>query len=95
MRAIELTATYKKQYKRLKRAGWNMTLLDQTINALVTENVAELTRLWDHELKGNKRGIRSHVGQRASDWVVEYTLEEDGTLVLLLQTGSHHRVLRL
>lgn len=96
MRAIEVTATYKKQYKRLRRAGMDMALLNQTIEALATDNQAEMKRLKDHPLKGNQLGIREiHVGQRASNWVVAYKLKADGTIVLLLQTGSHGQVLGL
>ncbi|WP_125710864.1 type II toxin-antitoxin system YafQ family toxin [Lacticaseibacillus porcinae] len=96
MRAVEFTHTYKKQYKRLKRAGWNMDLLDHSVEVLLTEDVAELERLWDHQLTGKKKAFREiHVGQRASDWVIEYEITEAGTVVLLLQTGSHNKVLGL
>lgn len=96
MRAVEYTHTYKKQYKRLKRSGWNMDLLDHSVEVLLTENGAELERLWDHQLTGNKKAFREiHVGQRASDWVIEYQVKDDDTVVLLLQTGSHHQVLGL
>lgn len=96
MRSVDFTRTYKKQYKRLKCAGWNMAPLDHTVEVLLTEDAAELERLWDHQLTGNKKAFHEiHVGQRASIWVVEYQVEENGTLVLLLQTGSYHTVLGL
>ncbi|WP_243681385.1 type II toxin-antitoxin system YafQ family toxin [Lacticaseibacillus manihotivorans] len=57
MRAVEYTHTYKKQYKRLKRSGWNMALLDHSVEALLKEDQAELERLWDHQLTGNKKKL--------------------------------------
>lgn len=96
MRAIELSRTFQKQYKRLKRAGADMGLLDHTVEVLMTEDKAELKRLWDHALQGKLSAYREiHVGQRASNWVVQYQLEDDGTLVILLQTGTHNAVFGL
>lgn len=96
MRAIQLTHTYKKQYKKLKRSGADMRLLDHTIKVLMTENASELERLWDHQLKGKLAAYREiHVGQSSSNWVVQYQVMADGTLLILLQTGSHNTVLRL
>lgn len=94
MREIELTHTFEKQYKKLKRSGSNMALLDYTVEVLMTENTPELKRLWDHQLESNQTAFREiHVSQRASNWVVKYQLQKDGTLLLLLQTGSHNKVM--
>jgi mRNA interferase YafQ len=96
MRSIELSRTYKKQYKRLKHSGANMNLLNHTIMALATNNLPELKRLGDHPLKGKLGAYREvHVGQHSSNWVVQYQILEDDTLLLLIQTGTHSTILGL
>jgi mRNA interferase YafQ len=96
MRTVEISRTFKKQYKRLKRAGADMNLLDHTVEVLMTANESELQRLWDHPLQGKLAKYREiHVGQRASNWVVQYQIKEDGTVLLLLQTGAYNAVLGL
>lgn len=90
---LKTTRVYDKNYKRLKRSGANMDLLDHTVEVLLSQNQEELLRLHDHSLQGKLKADREiHVGQRGSNWVLRYRFE-DGVILLLLATGTHGDVL--
>lgn len=90
---IRTTREYDKNYKKLKRSGAQMEKLDHAVMVLLTQNQDELKRLHDHALKGKLSSDREiHIGQRASNWILRYRIEED-VILLLLSTGTHGDVL--
>ncbi len=83
---IKLTAQFKKDYKRAKKRGLPMNLLDDIIIRLAKgESLGEKNR--DHSLTGNYTGYREcHI---APDWLLIYLLENNVLVLTLTRTGSH------
>jgi mRNA interferase YafQ len=84
MLSLRYTTTFKKDYKRLQKRGYDMTKL-----RLVLENLAESEpheeQYKDHPLRGKYAGARDcHV---EPDWVLIYAFV--GEELRLLRTGSH------
>lgn len=52
MYQVKFTSTFKKSYKRIKKRGLEMTLLDEVIEKLRLGQTLE-EKYRDHELKGN------------------------------------------
>ena len=84
MLAIELTAQFRRDKKRMEKRGCDMTKLRGAILLLASE--AEIpSRLKDHALKGNWEGCRDlHI---EADWLLIYEIK-DNTLGLA-RTGTH------
>jgi mRNA interferase YafQ len=79
-------AKYRKDRKRLKKRGLDMTLLDVVITKLANgETLAPKYR--DHALIGNNKGYRDcHI---APDWVLIYKVDQGRLILILSETGSH------
>lgn len=81
---VERSSQFKRDYKRLKKQGAELSKLLDVIRTLVAEEVLD-RRYLDHELKGKWRGYREcHL---EPDWLLIYRIEE-GTL-RVSRTGSH------
>lgn len=81
---IERSSQFKRDYKRMKRQGAELSKLIDVIGKLANEEVLD-RRYLDHELKGNWRGYREcHL---EPDWLLIYKVE--GDTVRLSRTGSH------
>lgn len=88
-----MTREFEKNIKKLKRSGVKMSYLEHTIEVLITQNAIELSRLHDHALQGKLSMDREiHVGQKSSNWVLRYRIENE-MIILLLATGTHGDVL--
>lgn len=85
MRAVQYTSRFKKDLKRVKRQGKNMTLLKQIITTLANDQPLP-KRYRDHALLGNYIGTRECHLQ--PDWLFIYRYEAENLLVLI-RTGSH------
>lgn len=83
---IKLTAQFKKDYKRAKKRGLPMNLLDDIIIRLAKgESLGEKNRY--HSLTGNYTGYKEcHI---APDWLLIYLLENNVLVLTLTRTGSH------
>ena len=80
------TTKYRKDRKRLKKRGLDMTKLDTVIEMLANgEELPEKYR--DHALVGNLKGYRDcHI---EPDWLLIYKIDGDRLVLILSQTGSH------
>ncbi len=78
------TATFKKEYKRAKKRGQDISKLMRVVNLLLNETpLPEVHE--DHPLKGNYAGSRDcHI---EPDWLLIYAIE--GNILILQRTGSH------
>lgn len=85
---LELTTTgqFRKDYKRIKKRGYNMMLLEEVIDLLLKEQpLAQHYR--DHELQGNYSGFREcHI---LPDWLLIYAKDKEKLILTASRTGTH------
>ena len=83
---LKFTTAYKKDYKRAKKRGLDMSLLDAIVEKL--RNGEELPeKNHDHPLHGNFEGFREcHI---QPDWLLIYKCNNEKLILLLVDTGSH------
>lgn len=84
------TKQYKKDYKRLLKAGFNIEKLEEIIDRLATNETLD-QRHHDHALKGIMQNTREcHIGP---DWLLRYAKNGKDLILFLISTGSHRHVL--
>ena len=86
MLEVFLAATFKKDYKLMKKCGYDMKQLDNVIYKLRNkESLGDKYR--DHALTGNFDGFREcHI---KPDWLLIYQIKNGKLLLILSQTGTH------
>lgn len=83
---IKFTNIYKKSYKRAKKRGLNLKLLDDVVEALGQGHKLD-AKYRDHTLHGNWEGFREcHI---QPDWLLIYLVENDVLTLTLVETGTH------
>lgn len=88
--AIVPTKRYRKDYRRLTKAGLQLTKLEQVIELLAAGQPLS-DRRHDHALKGELSGTREcHIGP---DWLLRYAKNDAHLVLLLISTGNHRDVL--
>ena len=92
MMELRFTTKFKKDYKRIKRQGKDLSKLEATLEALVCgQALPEAMR--DHSLGGTYRGHREcHI---EPDWLLIYRIDEEGLVLVATHTGSHSELLGL
>ena len=86
MLTIKYQATFKKDYKRIKKRGYDVRLLERVVELLAAGQ--ELPPKYrDHLLTGDYSGCREcHI---APDWLLVYEIAQDELLLYLMRTGTH------
>ena len=86
MLTIKYQAAFKRDYKRIKKRGYDLRLLEDVIALLAQEQ--ELPPAYrDHALTGDYSGCREcHIGP---DWLLVYEVLQDELLLYLTRTGTH------
>ena len=80
------TAKFKKDVKRLKKRGYDLSLLKGIVDKLANGETLPARNL-DHPLKGDKKGRRDcHI---LNDWVLVYRLDTSASVLVLMETGAH------
>ena len=83
---IKFTTAYKKSYKRAKKRGLNLMLLDNVVDELRQGRKLDV-KYRDHALHGNWEEFREcHI---QSDWLLVYLVENDILTLTLVETGTH------
>ena len=83
---IKFTTAYKKSYKRAKKRGLNLKLLNDVVEALGQGYKLD-AKYHDHALHGNLEGFREcHI---QPDWLLIYFVENDILTLTLVKTGTH------
>ena len=83
---IKFTSSFKKNYKHIKKRGWDTSLLDSVVENLGQGLTLE-EKYCDHALSGKYTGFREcHI---KPDWLLIYLLEDDVLTLTLVNTGSH------
>ncbi|MDO4176718.1 MAG: type II toxin-antitoxin system YafQ family toxin [Bacillota bacterium] len=91
MRILKTTSQFRKDYKRMKKRGKDMSLLEGVIDALLREEKLP-ERCRDHGLAGEYLGYREcHV---EPDWLLVYSISGDSLILIANRTGSHGDLFR-
>ena len=86
MLTIKYQTAFKKDYKRIKKRGYDVRLLEKAIELLATEKGLP-AEYHDHALSGDYRGCREcHI---APDWLLVYEIVERDLVLYLTRTGTH------
>lgn len=86
MLKIRYHSTFKKDYKKIVKRGYDIRLLE-TVIGLLTEQKPLPEKYRDHNLIGNYSGCREcHI---TPDWLLIYEINEDELVLYLTRTGSH------
>ncbi|WP_295027826.1 type II toxin-antitoxin system YafQ family toxin [uncultured Mobiluncus sp.] len=86
MLKLKTTAQFRKDYKRIKKRGYNLSLLQDVLETLCAEKSLD-TKYKDHALLGAYKGFREcHV---QPDWILIYTIDKDELILVAARTGSH------
>lgn len=80
------TSQFKKDFKRAKKRGFDMSLLHDVLSTLCKrESLPKRNR--DHALAGNYVGFREcHI---KPDWLLIYAIDGDKLILTAARTGSH------
>lgn len=86
MLRLETTGQFRKDYKRAKKRGYDMRLLEEVVQMLLEEQpLAPKHR--DHALTGNYVGFREcHI---LPDWLLIYAVERNRLVLTITRTGTH------
>ena len=91
MRTFSRTSQFKKDVKLAGKRGKDLEKLKTVLNLLI-EGDALPVQYKDHPLRGNFAGSRDcHL---EPDWLLIYTLTENGGHVRLERTGTHSDLFR-
>lgn len=87
---VRNTSAFKKDYKRTKKRGLNLSKLQRVVE-LLANGTSLPESLRDHALTGNWANHREcHI---APDWLLIYQIYEDVLVLELTRTGSHSDLL--
>ena len=91
MLTIKYQASFKKDYKRIKKRGYDIRLLEQVIEKLASgQPLGE--KHHDHSLTGDWVGFREcHI---TPDWLLIYYIDDSELILFLTRTGTHTDLLR-
>ena len=83
---IEYTNSFKKDYKRILKRGYNASLLFGIIEQLMNNGNVEL-KYKQHKMSGKYSGYwECHI---QSDWLLIWNINEEEKLISLLFTGTY------
>ena len=83
---LKFTTAYKKGYKRAKKRGLDVNLLDVVVEELRNGRKLD-SKYRDHALHGDFEGFREcHI---QPDWLLIYLVENDILTLTLTDTGTH------
>lgn len=86
---LELTSAFKHDYKRAKKRGLDLNLLDDVVTKL--QDGEQLPKIYlDHTLKGKWAGHREcHI---QPDWLLIYRIVNKTLVLSLVRTGKHNEL---
>ena len=86
MLTIKYQSVFKKDYKRIKKRGYDTRLLEKVVGFLAEEHPLPL-EYRDHALSGDYSGCREcHI---APDWLLVYEVADRDLILYLMRTGTH------
>ena len=86
MLTIKYESTFKKDFKRVIKRGYQISLMETVIDMLANE-IPLPPKYKDHPLAGNYADCREcHI---TPDWLLIYRIEENELVLALTRTGTH------
>ena len=86
MLTIKYHTMFKKDFKGIKKRGYDISRLEKIVELLANE-VPLPEQFKDHNLSGNYNGFREcHI---APDWLLIYQVNNNELVLVLSRTGSH------
>ena len=86
MLTIKYHTLFRKDFKRIKKRGYDISRLEKIVELLANE-VPLPEQFKDHNLSGNYNGFREcHI---APDWLLIYQVNNNELVLVLSRTGSH------
>ena len=86
MLTIKYHTLFKKDFKRIKKRGYDISRLEKIVELLANE-VPLPEQFKDHNLSGNYNGFREcHI---TPDWLLIYQVNNNELVLVLSRTGSH------
>lgn len=86
MLEITTTTTFDKDYKLLKKRGYNLKLLQDVVEKLANGEILP-QKYKNHQLIGNYAGfMECHI---RPDWLLIYKIEKNKLILTLSRTGTH------
>ena len=87
---LKTTGKFRKDYKRCKKRGLDMDLLENVINTLLEGKPLE-EKYHDHGLVGQYAGHREcHI---LPDWLLIYYIDNESLVLTAVRTGTHSDLL--
>ncbi|MCJ0537711.1 type II toxin-antitoxin system YafQ family toxin [Enterococcus cecorum] len=88
---VKPTTKFQKDLKKIKKRGYNISLLTEVIKILASGmSLPEKNR--DHALSGNFSKYREcHI---FPDWLLIYEIDNDDLILILTRTGTHSDLFR-
>lgn len=91
MLELVTTGSFRKDYKRLKKRRYDMSLLEFVLNELLEEKILA-DHYHDHALSGNYIGFREcHI---LPDWLLIYAVNKSQLILIASRTGTHSDLFR-
>ena len=86
MLELVTTGQFRKDYKRAKKRGYDLSLLENVLDKLLAGQTLE-PQYRDHALTGNYIGFREcHI---SPDWLLVYAVDKGRLILTVSRTGSH------
>ena len=86
MLKLQTTSKFRKDYRRIKRQGLDISLLKEVLDKLCARETLD-RKYKDHALNGLYQGFREcHI---QPDWLLIYAVSEDELILVASRTGSH------
>ena len=83
---LQATSKFRKDYKRIKRRGLDISLLQEVLDKLCAGEALGL-KYKDHALTGPYQGFREcHI---QPDWLLVYAIHENELILVASRTGRH------
>lgn len=83
---LRYQSAFKRDYKRIRKRGYDIRRLENIIEMLAKEQALP-KECRDHDLGGNWSGFREcHI---EPDWLLVYTIDHNDLVLVLSRTGSH------
>ena len=92
MYKVNITNTFIRSYKLMKKRGLDISLLDKVIDDIRQGKELDI-KYRNHELKGKFKGFyECHI---QPDWLLIYLIENDILTLTLVDTGSHADIFKM
>lgn len=91
MLTIKYQTAFKKDYKLIKKRGYDIKLIEPVLELLQAQKPLP-SKYQDHPLSGNWIGCREcHI---TPDWLLVYEVNKDDLILYLTRTGTHSDIFR-